>query len=230
MKELVQRKVINIGFGLALITLVVLGVLSCRRIIKLVETVSYVRHTDEVLGSLRELLSTVKDAETGQRGYIITGKDDFLEPYHAANKAIDQEIKDLRILTADDPNFQRRFDNLVSLINKKLTWMREKVDVRKYEGFEPARKLTLTGKGKELMDNIRKLVAEIENEEKTLLKHKNDKAKADAKNTIFTLLGGALLSFVLLFLSFCSLNRAHERLQRSYDELEVWMKKKEQNA
>ncbi len=224
MEWLTQKKFFNAGLASALAILVFLGALSCFRIAKLVETVSHVRHTDEVLGSLRELLSTVKDAETGQRGYIITGKEEFLEPYHAANKAIDQEIKDLRILTADDPNFQRRFGTLQSLIDKKLTWMREKVDVRKYEGFEPARKLTLTGKGKELMDNIRNLTAEIENEQQKLLKHCNNEAKTDAQNTIIVLLIGAIVSFTLLIFVFCLLNQEIDRCKRAYNELEVWIK------
>lgn len=231
-----QRKIFNLGFGLALAILIILGALSCWRITKLVKLFNYAQHTNEALESLRGILSIVKDAETGQRGYIITGEESFLEDYHKAVKAISQEIKNLRILTADDPGLQQQLDLLESLINKKLDWMREKIDYRKYEGFEPARKMTLSGKGKELMDNIRKLTAEIENEKKELLKRQNNEVKTGAKNTIIVLVLGASFSFALLILSFYLLNReitecsrAHETLQKSYHELEVWVKDRKQN-
>jgi len=107
---------IGAGFALALAAIVVIGVAAYRSTGKLTETADWVEHTHKVLESLEGVLSDLKDAETGQRGYLLTGDDHYLEPYFAGTTAVHQKVADLRNLTRDNANQQRRLDALEPLI------------------------------------------------------------------------------------------------------------------
>jgi len=155
------------GFTLALVALLVIGFVSYRSTTGLIETAGQVTHTHQVLENLDQLLSLLKDAETGQRGYLITGEDRYLQPYTAALGQIDQTIKEIRNLTSDNPHQQQRIDKLEPLVAEKLAELKETIDVRKdpQKGFETAKQIVLTDKGKNTMDDIRKVVGDMEDEE-----------------------------------------------------------------
>src|SRR5882724_453325 len=159
---------IGSGFGLALVVLVIVGAVSYDSTNKLIDSAEWVRHTHEVLNGLDEVLSGMKDAETGQRGYIITGEARYLEPYNGARDAVDQKLKHLRELTSDNPNQQQRLTAIEPLIAGKFTEMQFILDLRKGKGFTPAAQEVLTDKGKSIMDSIRKLVGEMQEEETRL--------------------------------------------------------------
>src|SRR5947207_2115721 len=100
------------GFALALAVLVVIGGVANQNIGKLTYTAVWVDHTQKVLEKLALFLQGLVDAETRQRGYMITGDEAYLEPYHSALAVIDQDIKELKDLTKDNPNQQRRLEML----------------------------------------------------------------------------------------------------------------------
>ena len=72
----------------------------------------WVTHTHEVLGSLERVLSGVKDAETGQRGYLLTGNEDYLEPYSNAVEQVTDELARIKTLTSDNADQQRRIESI----------------------------------------------------------------------------------------------------------------------
>jgi methyl-accepting chemotaxis protein len=189
---------IGMGYSLALIILIIIGVVSYRTTTGLIETADKVAHTHKVLEHLLQVPSLLKDVEAGQRGHTITGEERYLEQYNSALNGIDQEVKELRELTAENPNQQRRLDNLEPVIQEKLAFAKEVIDLRRNKGFEASRELTLTGTGKETMDQIRQVITAMENEENALLKQRSEAAAASARNTILTILVGIFSSFVLL--------------------------------
>src|SRR5580700_4905467 len=91
MKWSIGNKIAS-GFGLALAVLLVVGAASYDSTTKLSSSADWVRHTHLVLTDLDELLSAMKDAETGQRGYVITGESPYLEPYNTAREVVDQKL------------------------------------------------------------------------------------------------------------------------------------------
>ncbi len=95
---------IGVVFGLAILLVIIIGVISYRNATRFVETTGQVAHTHEIHAQLEEVLSQLKDIEDGARGYVITGDQDYLEPYHAARAVVDESIRKLRQLTADDPS------------------------------------------------------------------------------------------------------------------------------
>jgi methyl-accepting chemotaxis protein len=194
---------IGTGFGLALAILVAIGAVAYSSIAKLTDTADWVDHTHQALETLERVLATMTDAETGQRGFLLTGEGKYLEPFNTAQGAIDQEVKALRDLTKDNANQQKRLDILEPLIrgkDGKFAVLQEAIDARrdKSKGFEAALQLVLTDKGKKVMDDIRKTIDEMRTEESALLKTRSDEAQASARNATFTILFGTLAAFLVL--------------------------------
>src|SRR5882757_11124927 len=115
------------AFGLALVSMIVVGAVSYDSTAKLIDSAEWVRHTHEVLNGLDEVLSAMKDAETGQRGYIITGEARYLEPYQGARDAVDQKLKHLQELTSDNPNKQQRLTAIEPLVASKFGELQETI-------------------------------------------------------------------------------------------------------
>ncbi|MFA5172396.1 MAG: CHASE3 domain-containing protein, partial [Sulfuriferula sp.] len=191
---------IGAGYVLALVILVILGAVSYRNTTGLIQAAEMKAHTYQVLENLERVISNLKDAETGQRGYIITGEDRYLDPYQSGTSAVNETIQHLRKLTADNPNQQQRLDTLEPLIANKLAELKETIDLRKNKGFDAATKVILTDKGKRVMDDIRQVIAEMANEEKGLLEQRNNEVKASSNITISAIVYGIPLAFVLLIM------------------------------
>jgi len=194
---------IGTGFALALAILIVIGAVAYRGIAKLTDTSDWVDHTHQVLGTLESVLATMTNAETGQRGYVLTGEDKYLEPFNAAQGAIESELKALRELTRDNANQQRRLDLLEPLINGrdgKLAELQETIDTRrdKSRGFEAALQIIRTDKGKKTMDDVRKMIDEMKGEENALLKIRANEAQASARSATRTIVFGTLGAFTVL--------------------------------
>jgi CHASE3 domain sensor protein len=157
-----------------------------------------VEQTQNRLNKLEGLLSQIKDAETGQRGYILTGEERYLEPYKTATVSVEREIKHLRELTANYPNQHKQLDALESAIKNKLAELKGTIDLRKYQGLEAALQVVRTDLGKKLMDDIRSHVREMENQENELLKQQVAQAETSTRYTMLTVAIAIVLIFVIL--------------------------------
>ena len=182
-----------VSFGLAALTLVVIAVASYRNTNRLIENDGWVAHTYQVQNGLADLLSELKDAETGQRGYIITGDDSYLAPYQSGITAVKSTFDEVRRLTADNPGQQRRLTNLSPLIDAKLAELKQTIDVRRNEGLEAATKIIVSNSGKTYMDQARAIIAAADQDEKELLKVRTEESRASADATIAIILWGGLL-------------------------------------
>jgi methyl-accepting chemotaxis protein len=200
-------KKIGSGFGLALLALTIVGAVSYDSTSALIDSAELVRHAHAVLDGLDELLSGMKDAETGQRGYVITGEAPYLAPYQGAREAVDQKLKLLLESTADNPIQQRRLAAIEPLVVSKFAELQETIDLRRTKGFEAAAQEVLTDKGKNAMDSIRKLVGEMREEETGLLVKRSVEERDRAHRTEMTIVVGGLCAFALLSLAGVFLTR-----------------------
>jgi CHASE3 domain sensor protein len=194
-------KKIATGFGSALAMLLVVGVLAFRATDSLVENDHQVTHTHAVLEKLSSLLLTMQDAETGQRGFVITGEESYLEPYQSALANIGPTRNDLRSLTADNDRQQRRLDQADSLIQGKLGELKHVIDLRRAQGFVDAQKRVEAGEGKRLMDDLRQVVTAMEQEEHDLLQKRNAAAEAGARAAQTAIGAGSLFALVFVALA-----------------------------
>jgi methyl-accepting chemotaxis protein len=181
------------GFALAALTLVLVAGVSYRNAYLLIENDAWVAHSHQVRTELADLLSEIKDAETGQRGYLITGEDSYLEPYKSALSAIKTTLADVRKLSSDNPDQQRRLATIAAPLDSKLAELKETIDLRRSQGFDAALKVVLTNSGKSYMDQIRAIVADADQEERNLLKRRSEEARASADMTMAIILWGGIL-------------------------------------
>jgi len=177
------------GFGLSAAVLVVVAIVSYRNAYLLIENNGWVAHSHQVRIVLADLLSELKDAETGQRGYLLTGDDVYLEPYRGALGSIQTTLAELRKLTVDNQDQQ----NLSQPIAAKLAELKQTIELRRSQGFDAALKIVQNNSGKATMDEIRGIAADADREERDLLKQRSDEARASADMTQFIILWGGFL-------------------------------------
>ncbi len=150
-----------IGFLLAVIAVVIVALLSYQSLQTTTTTAVNLTHTIDVLGRLEGHLSTLKDAETGQRGFLLTGEENYLAPYTEANDALPDELKSMRALLANRPEQLRRLDALESLANLKMAELESTVLARRAGKPDAALAIVRTDRGKIYMDRIRSVVSEL---------------------------------------------------------------------
>jgi methyl-accepting chemotaxis protein len=189
---------IGCGFGLAIISLAVIGVVTYMSTTGFIKNTEWVVHSHEVLIAQNSVLSTLINAETGQRGYVITGENSYLEPYDTAIKSIDKEMKRLRALTEDNKAHQRRLDILEPLIAERIAEMRETINLRRSKGLEIAMNTIVANRAKKEMDRIRTVMAELETEEKLLLGKRSGELRRSSQTTLSIILFGVPLTLILL--------------------------------
>ena len=112
-----------------------------------------------------ELQGRLVDAETSQRGFVITGNADYLEAYNDALTSLTPTFMELYESTADEPLWEQRLDTLQALVFLKFRELQTSIELRRRSGFAAAQKLTMTNEGKRTMDRIRKLIGEFRRSE-----------------------------------------------------------------
>lgn len=132
-----------------------------------------VSHTNEVLFELERVSSLVKDAETGARGYALTGQAPFLEPYFAAEKRLEKHLEPLSTLVSDNPVQHNRVPGLEKAIRTRLAHSKEVIQVRDSQGQVAAAAFVGRGEGKRDMDAIRAILGTMSAEEVRLRTNRN---------------------------------------------------------
>ncbi|PMO34643.1 diguanylate cyclase domain-containing protein [Vibrio breoganii] len=158
----------------------------------------WVIHTNEVMQTSGDLLNAISDAETGQRGYLLTGQSYYLEPYFRSRDEIKSIWGDLKSLTSDNPQQQELLDELVEDIDSKLEELAFSISLYNEQPAE-AIEMVRTNVGKKYMDNIRRNLSSFNAEEKRLLEErKGDYREARAYITMMIVIE----TIVMLFLAF----------------------------
>ena len=169
---------IGAGFAVGLVIIVAIGVSAYVSTQRLLEANRWVTHTHEVLEGLEHVLSVLTDAETGQRGFVLTGEERYLEPYHAATGQVQHDIDDAGRTDPRQPGPAREPPAGPQARRRQAGRTAETIQLRRKSGLEAALPVVLTDRGKKIMDDLRGVVAEMETREQQLLDERN--AAADA--------------------------------------------------
>ncbi len=165
-------------------------------------------HSREVLNSVQRLFSTVQDAETGQRGYLLTGEEQYLAPYYEAIQIASGEMAKLKGLLnrpQDQPSDSAR---LSALLDKKLAELHQTIALRRTQGFDAALKIVLNNWGEQLMNQIRQLCGQIQNREYAALIAGTRSEEDYAQATQLGMIAGSLILFIFLIATSIMTNRA----------------------
>ena len=127
---------LQLAFGSAILTLLVVGAISYRGIVESRESDRWVRHTHEVLESLQDLLFAMQGVESSYRGFVLTGKDSYLESYRASILGTEQDQTTVRNLTADNPEQQRQLPALERLAAQKIQFGERVISLRRTMGLD----------------------------------------------------------------------------------------------
>lgn len=207
-------------FFISLLVLVVLSLLSYQRIRQFATYSESVEHTYRVLNKTDEVFSLMKDAETGQQGFMLTHSRAFLEPYHQSLSFINRSYTSLRQLTTDNPGQQLRLDTLNGLMTRRLEIMGRAVLYDTSRLGTVAERNAMLNLGKLKMDSIRVLITRLRNEELGLLNERNAFKSNSARLTPTYLLALATITLILLSGSFLLLNRELRQRLEAQKELE----------
>lgn len=170
-------------------------------------------HTHEVMQTAQRLFSSLQDAETGQRGYLITGDDAFLEPWRAATGRIPTEMSRLRRLVADNPAQLDRMGELERFATLRLDTLRRNLELGRRGDMATARENIAQGVGKRQMDEVRRVTAEIIAEETGLLARRQAQAAANEHLSLLLSLGLGGAGLLILAFTVVSLSDANRDLK-----------------
>ena len=212
------RDVTVIAFGLTLAVLLVGGVLGAVNVRRLAVENRMVARTHEVIEELAVLLSTLKDAETGQRGYLLTKDERYLQPYLDAAGQVQGELARLQELTSDNPEQRARLDALRRKVVVRLEELRQTVSLMR-KGDRPDALKVVRDTGKVLMDDVRQAVAAMERAEQDLLRQRARESAASVLSTVLSILLTTIIGVVLVGVVFYLSQKNARQRQRAAEIL-----------
>lgn len=223
---------IQIGFWLVGAILLMIGLAAYQSIREFDETVDWVAHSQEVLGRLQVVLSDVQDIEIGLRGYVMTAKERFLEPYKKGLVVLSHDREKLstiiQVNPQDPPEQPRNIEMLNALIDKKLVQLNAMLALRKDVPYQAAQMESYMAESKELMDSIRALIEDMQTLEKVRLIVRDRHADQKGKKAVLYFTVGVMMEITILIWIAWQIRReiaerqqAQDALRRTHDELEL---------
>jgi methyl-accepting chemotaxis protein len=241
-KQVNLSRVIQIGFIVILALILANGVAIFWTMNKLTDSLSWVAHSYDVKSKLGILMSEMAEAETGQRGFLYTGKEDFLETYTNSLRRIPETQNATLDLVRDNPAQVQRMKAIGELTQQKLGELAQTIALQRTGKKKEARDYVSAGKGKEIMDSIRTKIDEMTLEENSLLEQRLRDASTSENFSSAFVAAGTLIAFstglfIFLFISrnvivkfMLPVNEAIAAISSSTNEILVTMEEHERTA
>jgi PAS domain S-box-containing protein len=212
--KLPLEKMVPLAFALALLLLVLIGGLSYRSMKELRVSLEWENQTQLVLNKLEELLTTLVDAETSGRGFILSGEDIYLEPFNKASMRLPQQLAELRGLMDENPTQEQRLVSLERVAQELFDLIRSGIDMRRQQGLAAILDRPRTHRGKTLMDQLRQLIQELKQQELYLLQQRAATAQFGTNRTMRGILLGSAFGILTLALAGLAILREIGQRQR----------------
>jgi signal transduction histidine kinase/CHASE3 domain sensor protein/FixJ family two-component response regulator len=208
MSKLLALRANTLGLIAALLVLLAVGMLTWERFAAIDDARGWVRHTYDVIGTIDELGLAVRDAEAGERGYLLTGDVSYLAPYQLALDRASLLQGDLQRSTADNPRQQERLQRLAPIVQRRMSALAETIQLRRDVGLEAALRRMQAGEGRRLMDELTALLGDMAAEERSLLEARTEAADRSETIARFIAMAGAALAIAMMFFAIRMLQRA----------------------
>ncbi|HEX3836446.1 MAG TPA: response regulator [Steroidobacteraceae bacterium] len=207
------------GFAAAIVAVVLMAAVSYQGQQRGIAAADAVTQGVERIVQVQNVLSSTKDAETGQRGFLLTGDEAYLEPYVSGSAAIASELAKIRGLTASNLEQRQRLDQLQVVIAAKLAEQRSTIALKRAGKSAEALAEVRTDRGKVLMDRIRALVDEMQNVDRAQLAQRQlEWQQTAALSTRITWIGAGVL-LVLIAAAAALVSRDYRARQ-----LQTWLR------
>jgi CHASE3 domain sensor protein len=185
-----------LGIVLVLGLILASAAISAYNVHRLREDSERVDHTYQVILHLEAVMEEVRDAESGQRAYVITGEPSYLDPYRGAPKLVENRVQQIAELTADNPQQQARIAELRKHVADRLDTLFKNAELRESQGFDAAQEAIATNAGREQMQALRDTINAMQAEERGLLIRRSAVATQMYYTTMASLLLGTLLGLL----------------------------------
>ncbi len=214
MRSMQKRLGVIAGFLVILLLLAINTAILRRQLAVQVGNQEWFSHSRRVAQELRNIESLLKDAETGQRGYLYTGKSDYLAPYTLATTQIDAHLENLAAQVGDNPAQQKQVANLRVLIHQKLGELAETISLVQSGNPEGAKALVMSDKGLITMESIRSLVNEMEQDETSVGEQRRIAYQKSIRITVACIYAASAIAALGIILLAFSIIREIERRER----------------
>jgi PAS domain S-box-containing protein len=191
------------------------------------DTAGAVSHTHEVIAALQRLIATAVDTETGERGYLITGIESYLEPYDRARADLLVALAQAKALTVDNQAQQDDVSTLQVLTERKLAELSEAIRQRRESGLSAAQLVVHANVGNQTMDAMRAVVSNMEERELALVRQRTNKASREYRQAVVAsslTVAFCLLALMCLFLGSTRLADERRRAARLAERLRVTLR------
>ncbi|GAB6842936.1 signal transduction histidine kinase/CheY-like chemotaxis protein [Methylorubrum rhodinum] len=205
-------------FGVLVAILALVGAVTWERLNASRAAREWSQHSYRVLAVTKDLAIALRDAERGQRGYLLTGRDEYLGPYNEARDRIGLLRGELQVLTVDNPSQQGRIRALAPIVQRKLEELAQTVQARRDGGPEAALRIVNTDVGRNDMREAEAVVASIMADEQRLLDERLAQNDARARWVRWMVVGGSALATLTLLWAARLLNQAWARSHRTEAE------------
>ncbi|HEX2877090.1 MAG TPA: CHASE3 domain-containing protein [Polyangiaceae bacterium] len=207
------------GWAILSVLLTAVAVLSYVTGTRYVAAQQAIEHTLAVEAAIDGTLSLLKDAETGQRGYILADDSQFLEPLDSARREIPPLFAKLTAVTEGDPVQSERLKKLKQLSNDKLAFIDQTIEARREDGLTRALLLIRSGRGKQLMDELRAECRLMRADEQRRLEQRKSEARAAQRAAVWGISLGSLMTIALALISLATVGKDVKELKQTAEEL-----------
>ena len=199
MAEKPRSAVMNqVGYLVILGGLVLGGLLGVRNVLSLATTEGAVERSHVRLSSIERLLSTLNDAETGQRGFLLVGDQRYLEPYAAAVSRVASERRNLAALVGDNPTQLERLQKLQPTIDLRLDQMAHTISLAQSSQLPASLSFVRSDSGKIAMDSIRRILDTMADTEYSMLAQRRLDAEENRRFALGSMIVSGIIGTLLI--------------------------------
>ena len=186
------------GLGTATLLSISVSGLAFLSVLRTLEANRSVQEKVETIDRIRQVLDNVRDAENGQRGYVLTGENSYFDSYTSAILDLDQCFQLLRRLLADEPEKKRQLDYLQPLVQSYLNQLNQIIKLRRNQGLDLALlEIKRNQDAKKLTDQIRVAVSNMDAQERAALFERQQEAGSSLQRSIVAFVGGTLFNLLI---------------------------------
>ena len=213
------RKALRLLMGSGVLLFLLCGWFGYRALARVARNEASARRSEAVQAGLESLLSAMKDVETGQRGFVITGREQYLEPYAWGLGKVGPTLDNVSKLVAENPAQTELVGQIRQAIEAKTTVVRQTIEIRRNSGEAAARDLVLSDRGKYAMDRLRILVAQAQQAESVDVERREAESAKGQRTVVATFALVLLAGFGLLVLIYITITRNLRSSETSAREL-----------
>lgn len=224
----VTRKV-TLGFAASLGVMGAIAVISYLSTQRLIDDIGDVAQSHQTMAEVRDAFNVVSRMNSSVRGYIITGQEEFLDPFREALKETAAELGQVRDLITEKPEQRQRLETIEKLVAQQILYSTNLIAIRKEKGFDAAEEVVAKGEGKKRVGLIQEMVQEMLKHEEDLLAQRRGIVRESVWLTNGLIVLGGVLAMVIVTMASLVLRqdvRERERLERAI--LEIGDRKQQQ--